>query len=128
MTRKADLSRSGIRDPLTEKVRGFSERLKRAFAEKVTQDPAGFRREAVRVFRASLSPGPGRPPSADVTRAARERERGTAWSEIYPFCIPGHGDLSRDAQRIAEENLRAAVRARRNTRRRKILITDSSPN
>jgi hypothetical protein len=104
---------------LIQDVEQFAARLKRQRSNELAHDPAGFRREAVRVLRASLSPGPGRPPSIEVTRAITERTKGTAWSDIYPLCIARFGDLSPYAQRVAKENLRAAVRARRNSQRRR---------
>ena len=104
---------------LIQKVEQLARRLKRQHTKELAQDPAGFRREAVRVFSALLSPGPGRPPLSNITLAAQEREKGTTWKIIYPMCIPEYATLSRDSQRVEAENLRAAVRSRRNAQRRR---------
>ena len=112
---------------LIQDVEQFAARLKEQRLHEIAQDPVSFRREALRTLSASLSRGPGRPPSAAITRALADRETGRPWSEIYRLCIPGYRDLSREAQRVAEENLRAAVRARRNARGRRNTGIDSLP-
>lgn len=64
----------------------------------------------------------------NVTLAERLHNEHKAWKEIYPLCIPGYRSLSVDSQRVAAENLRAAVRARRNARRRRNPAQEFSTN
>lgn len=113
---------------LRQKVQQFAAQLKREFSEQLGQNAPGFRKQVVSTISALLSPGPGRPPLPNITLAAEEREKGTPWKIIYPMCIPNYNALNRDSQRVEAENLRAAVRARRNARRRRNSIANSSPN
>jgi hypothetical protein len=113
---------------LIQEVQQLAARLKRQRAKELAQDPAGFRREAVRAFRASLSPGPGRPRTPNVTLAEKLRDKGKPWQEIYPLCITNYAGLNVDSQRVEAENLRSAVRSRRNARRRRKPLLNSSAN
>jgi hypothetical protein len=115
-------------ESLTQEVQQLAARLKRQRAKELAQDPAGFRREAVRAFRASLSPGPGRPRTPNVTLAEELRQQKKSWQEIYPLCIENYPSLNVDSQRVEAENLRSAVRSRRNTRRRRNRSLNSSAN
>jgi hypothetical protein len=113
---------------LRQKVQQFAAQLKREFAEQHGQNAPSFRKQVVSTLSASLSPGPGRPPLPNITLAAEEREKGTPWKIIYPMCIPNYNALNRDSQRVEAENLRAAVRSRRNARRRRNPTQEFSTN
>jgi hypothetical protein len=113
---------------LSKDVEQFAARLKRKRSEELVRDPVAFRREAVRAFSASLSPGPGRRPEARVTLAANLRGQGKSWQEIYPVCIKSYSRLNVDSQRVEAENLRSAVRTRRNAQRRRNSPANSSGN
>jgi len=81
-------------------TRDFAKRVRLEFAPDLARSPAVFRREAVRLFRAFLSPGPGRPRLSYITLATEEQGKGTSWKVIYPMCIPQYAALCRDSQRV----------------------------
>ena len=109
-----------MRDPLSQ-VGRFCEHFKRRFAHEFDKDPAGFKRRVMRGISKALSLKRGRRPESNISLAANLLAQGKEWREIYPLCIESHQSLGRDSRRIAEENLRAAVRSRRNARRRRML-------
>ena len=111
-------------DPVSE-VCKFGEQLRRQFATEFDSDPPGFKDRAMRALSSALPLKRGRPAETNITLAADLRAQDKEWKEIYPQCIPAHETLSREAQRIAEENLRAAVRSRRNAQRRRKPALDS---
>lgn len=104
---------------LDRTVRSFAERLTREFPREIAQDPPAFKRRVVHDLKVSLPPYPGRPALESVSKATELREKKKAWREVYCACIPGYADLDRPNRHLAEYNLRAAVRSRRNARRRR---------
>jgi hypothetical protein len=54
-----------------------------------------------------------------VTKAMELRRQGRDWKQIYPQAILNHPSLDPPVRRQAESNLRAAVRSRRNARKRR---------
>lgn len=104
---------------LDRAIRRFAARLKRDFAAEIARDPASFKHRAVHRLKVYLPPGPGRPCLDSVTQAGELRTQGKPWKEIYPACIPTYLDLDAASRQVAQWHLRNAVRARRNTRRRR---------
>lgn len=98
-------------------MREFTAKLRREFAADIERDAVGFRRDAVYLLSAALSPGPGRQLSKAVTLASELRAQGKSWQVIYAQCIPA--SLVDDSRQLAQSRLRSAVRSRRNVRRRR---------
>ena len=111
-----------MRDPVSQ-IGRFGEKLRREFATEFDDDPAGFKQSAMRALSAALPLKRGRPAESNITLAADLLAQRKEWKEIYPQCIPAYRSLSRDSQRVAEENLRASVRSRRNARKRRTLAS-----
>lgn len=98
-------------------TREFAARLRVEFASEIEQEAGAFKRRVVRLLKAELPPGPGRPYAEVVTRAMQMRMQGKSWREIYANCLP-EKIAGPDSLQLAQSRLRSAVRARRNTRRR----------
>lgn len=111
-----------VRD-LRTAVQEFGGLLRREFATEIERDARGFKRDAVCLLRAALSPGPGRPRSKAVTLAIQLRAQGKPWQAIYAQCIPA--SLVDDARQVAQSRLRCAVRSRRTAGRRRKSAVDS---
>ena len=47
------------------------------------------------------------------------RKQSLDWAEIYSQCIPGYSQLPPASRRVAQDNLRAARRSRRNAKKRR---------
>jgi hypothetical protein len=93
--------------------------LCRDFAEAITADPKGFKKQATHHLKLHLPPFAGRPTEDSVTRAIELRRRGSQWKAIYPLVIPNCSQLDAAVRRQTESNLRAAVRSRRNAAKRR---------
>lgn len=107
------------RTDLGQVVGQFSSQLRRDFASEIAADPKGFKKRVVHWLRRSLPPFAGRPSEASITNAINLRLRGETWKQVYPQLIPSHSAMDAAVRRLAESNLRAAVRSRRNARRRR---------
>ena len=108
-----------VRGKLERLARRFSERLKCHFAEEIRQDPRSFKKRVVTLVRRALPPFGGRPPENAIDRAIELRKLGQRWKEVYAQVIPDHAHLDSAARCRAESNLRAALRSRRNARKRR---------
>jgi hypothetical protein len=104
---------------LSAQIGSFCEDLKRRFALDFETDPPAFKRLVMCALSKAFALKRGRRPESNITLAADLRAQGKKWCEIYPLCIKDYPRLNRDSQRIDEENLRAAVRARRNAQKRR---------
>jgi hypothetical protein len=98
-------------------VQNFAARLRSEFCTEIGDDERGFKRRAVRLLGAALSPGPGRPRSEAVTLAIELLAQGKPWQAIYAQCIPL--SVVDDSRQIAQSRLRDAVRSRRIAGRRR---------
>lgn len=107
------------RPNLAVTVQRFAARLRRDFAPVIARDPKKFKRQVVFFLKRELPPGPGRPAEDATTRAIALRKQHVEWKAIYPQCIPHHSELPPAERRLAEQNLRAAPRSRRNAARRR---------
>ena len=94
-------------------------RLRRHFADEIAADPRGFKKRATHYLKRYLPPFAGRPSEASITAAIKLHKEGRPWHEIYPQAVPGHSTLEGAVRRQAESNIRAAVRSRRNTAKRR---------
>lgn len=103
---------------LEEVVRKFALQLCTQFRDEIEREPRVFKTRAVRLLKSGLPPSPGRPCVESVTRAAKMREQGKPWREIYKACIPDLPQRDSDGRAVAQSRLRSAVRSRRNARQR----------
>jgi hypothetical protein len=97
----------------------FAKRISKQFASEIASDPRSFKKQLTRIIKRNLPPFPGRPTEQSITHAARLRAEGNGWQDIYPVVIPNHAQLDPASRRVAESNLRSAIRSRRNARRRR---------
>ena len=99
-------------------VREFAHRLRLEFAPDIERDAGEFKRRVIRLLKADLPPGPGRPRTEIVTRAAEMRTQGKTWQQVYAECL-SHVVGSSDSRQLAQSRLRCAVRSRRAVRKRR---------
>jgi hypothetical protein len=91
-------------------LRTFARQFGKTHAEKWKCNPRRARELAIHCFRKYLPCGkPGRPRSADVTRALMLRLQGKRWVEIYAVVIQDRDPCRRQTKQL---RLRAAVRFR----------------
>ena len=110
---------AGRHTDLDRTVRRFAAKLRSAYAEEIGHAPRKFKKRVVTLLRRNLPPFAGRPSETSITVAMKLLQEGSAWGEIYPQVIAGHSSMEPAVRRQAESNLRAAVRSRRNARRRR---------
>jgi len=116
---------------LERDVKQFTARLQRRYPDQIAADPKAFKKRARGLVGRNLPPFAGRPMEESINQAAELRKQEHEWKEIYPLVIPDHARLDAALRRQAESNLRAALRSRRNARRRRsrgkrYLVTASS--
>jgi hypothetical protein len=92
-------------------VRKFVEELRTHFRSEIEHDPRLFKGKVLRMLKASLPPGPGRPRAELVSLAAKMRAQGKSWCAIYAECVST--TLAGDSRQVAQSRLRSAVRSRR---------------
>lgn len=97
----------------------FARRISKQFASEIATDPRGFKKHLTQIIKRNLPPFPGRPTEQSITQAARLKAGGNSWQDIYPVVIPDHAQMDLPTRRVAESNLRSAIRSRRNARRRR---------
>ncbi len=102
---------------LAQRVREFTDALRRDYGREIHRNPRAFKHQVVRLVRLGLPPGPGRPPDEAITRAIQLRERGTPWLEVYRKCIPNFADLGDGDRQLAMTRFRSAVRSRTHQRK-----------
>jgi hypothetical protein len=93
--------------------------LMRRFPLMTSEDPKRFKQLAVYNLKRNLPPRPGRPMEDATSKAIEMRKQGYTWQQIYPVCIANHAVLPPAERRVAQENLRAARRSRRNAAKRR---------
>jgi hypothetical protein len=91
---------------LLDIVECFACHIRYIFSAELALDPAGFNKSVVSLFRSEFPSHPGRPREEAISRADYLHKQGRPWPEVYT----GLGIVDP----IAKENLRAAIRARRN--------------
>ena len=99
----------------------FAARLCSDFEQELGQDAPHFKRRVIHELKLALPPHAGRPRLDTATSATGLRFQGAPWKRIYPRCISDYCSLDRDSRRLAEYNLRCAVRSRRNAAQRREL-------
>lgn len=97
----------------------FANRISVQFASEIASDPRGFKKQLTQIIKRNLPPFSGRPTEQSITQAARLKAGGNSWQDIYPVVIPDHAQMDPPTRRVAESNLRSAIRSRRNARRRR---------
>jgi hypothetical protein len=100
-------------------IEQFARRLCTLFPSEIASDPRSFKKRTIEALKRCLPPFAGRPTEQTITRAAELKAKGQDWALIYPLVISDHARLDRATKRLVESNLRSAIRARRNTRRRR---------
>jgi hypothetical protein len=122
--------RASERDCAHEAKR-FAKRISKLFASEIASDPRGFKKQLTQTIKRNLPPFPGRPTEQSITLAAKLKAGDTGWRDIYPVVIPDHAQMDPPTRRVAESNLRSAIRSRRNARRRRntarTLIAQTTP-
>jgi hypothetical protein len=93
--------------------------LMRRFPLMISEDPKRFKKQAVYHLKRNLPPRPGRPMEDAISKAIEMRNQGYPWKQIYPVCIANHAVLPPAERRVAQDNLRAARRSRRNAAKRR---------
>jgi hypothetical protein len=97
----------------------FAKRISKLFASEIASDPRGFKKQLTQTIKRNLPPFPGRPTEQSITLAAKLKAGGNGWQDIYPAVLPDHAQMDPPTRRLAESNLRSAIRSRRNARRRR---------
>lgn len=105
------------RAKLKRSVRAYASELRAEFSREIARDERAFKKRVVRLIKDHLPPGPGRPPGQAITRAADLRRKGKTWQQIYAVCLLDAPD--QNSRRIAQWQLRDAVRKRLGVRRRR---------
>jgi hypothetical protein len=103
----------------------FAALLRIEFAPEIEQDAHGFKRRVLGFLKAELPPRPGRPRTEAVTHATEMLAQGKTWRQIYAECLP-RNILGHDSRQLTQYRLRCAVRSRRNVRRRRKSVSNSS--
>lgn len=93
--------------------------LMQRFSTMIAADPTRFKKQVVYYLKRNLPPGPGRPAEDAITKAMELRTQGHSWQFIYQLCIANHLHLPPAERRVAQDNLRAACRSRRNAAKRR---------
>jgi hypothetical protein len=101
-----------------QEVKTFATRLRKLFADEIAAEPRGFKKRVIEILKRSLPPFAGRPTEDSITIAIQLRAEGRSWPEVYSQVIVNHDKLDTANRRLAELNLRSALRARRNARKR----------
>jgi hypothetical protein len=78
---------SKIATDFSKIVRKFVEQLRTHFRSEIEHDPGVFKGEVLRMLKASLPPGPGRPRAELVSLATKLRAQGKNWCAIYAECV-----------------------------------------
>lgn len=94
-------------------LRSFTEALKREFAEDITRDPRGFKKQVVTLIRRELPPKRGRPNDPRLDEAAQMVEQGKLVRDVLRAQIPGFERMDTYGRYLAEKGLRAAIARRR---------------
>lgn len=102
---------------LDQRVKSFCRELRHDFKDEFSKDVQGFRKNLLRLVKASFPLRPGRPRNTVISEAFRIRAEGKGWNEVFKACL--RADLRGAERRVAELNLRCAVRARKKARIRR---------
>lgn len=85
----------------------------------IGEDPVQFKKQGVYHLKRNPPPQPGRPMESAITRAIELHKVGHLWKHIYPQRIANHSGLPPAERGVAQDNLRAACRSRRNAAKRR---------
>jgi len=107
---------------LQQTLRKFSTQLRRRFAQDIARDPAGFKKQVVRLIRQALPLRRGRPNDPQIDTAVRMVQQGRTVKDVLRLQIPGYDKFDTYGRYLAEKGLRAAI-----SRRRKHAKSDNSP-
>ena len=113
---------SKLRKPTPEQhieqtISEFVSELRSHFREQSERDPAGFKKQVVRLVRRHLPPRPGRPNDPRIDAAVRMVEQGKTVKDVLRLQIPEFDSLDAYGRYLAEKGLRTAItrRLRRTT-------------
>jgi hypothetical protein len=94
-------------------VSQFAKGLKSRFQDQLARDPAGFKKQVVRLIRQALPPKRGRPNNPRLDAAVQMVEQGKTVKDVLRLQIPGYDNLDTYGRYLAEKGLRAAITRRR---------------
>src|SRR5438034_9741259 len=97
-------------------LRKFAARLRSDFADDIAHDPAGFKKQVIRLVRHELPPRPGRPNDPRIDAALAMVRQGKSIKQVLRRQIPGFDKMDAYGRYLAEKGLRAAIARRRNQR------------
>jgi hypothetical protein len=93
-------------------TRDFAHRLRRNFAQEITQDAKEFKKRVLQFVRRELPPRRGRPNDPRLDAAARMVAQGRSLREVLRAQVPGFDELDTYGRYLAEKGLRSAVSRR----------------
>lgn len=103
-------------------VSQFAKGLKSRFQDQLARDPAGFKKQVVRLIRQALPLRRGRPNDPQIDTAVRMVQQGRTVKDVLRLQIPGYDKFDTYGRYLAEKGLRAAI-----SRRRRRPDRDESP-
>ncbi len=98
---------------LNQIVQQFSAKMERQFAKEIGRDPAGFKKQVIRLIRRELPPKPGRPNDPRLVASVRIVREGKSVKDVLQSQIPGFDNMDTYGRYLAEKGLRAAIARRR---------------
>ena len=90
----------------------IGETIRRDFGDEMARDPAGFKKQAVWLFRRELPPRPGRPNDPRLDAVCRMIEEGKTVKQVLRIQVPDFDRLDTYGAYLAEKGLRAALARR----------------
>ena len=102
---------------IEQTISEYVSELRSRFREQSERDPAGFKKQVVRLVRRHLPPRPGRPNDPRIDTAVRMVEQGKTVKDVLRLQIPEFDSLDAYGRYLAEKGLRTAItrRLRRTT-------------
>ena len=108
------MHRGPIYRGLQQVVQDFGTQLKRHFAKDIAGDPAGFKKQVLRLIRQVLPPRRGRPNDPQIDAAVRMVEQqGMTVKDVLRSQIPYYDKMDTYGRYLAEKGLRQAIARRR---------------
>jgi hypothetical protein len=98
---------------IEQTISEFVSELRSRFREQSERDPAGFKKQVVKLVRRHLPPRPGRPNDPRIDSAVQMVQQGSTVKEVLYSQIPGFKNLDSYGRYLAEKGLRTAIARRR---------------
>ena len=103
----------GLAKSIEQATREFVVGVKNRFQDQIEQDPAGFKKQIVKLLRRELPLRRGRPNDPRLDAAARLVEQGKSPKDVLRVQIPDFDEMDTYSRYLAEKGLRAALARRR---------------